>query len=149
MPSGLLEASVTLDVGQVAATDAHVVGRVRGMRIHGVELTGIAHGTGETITVQVKSAVPLPTGIFKDQLIIDWSVDRALRLRLLGMVWTMLAPLPVQPREAWDDRTAAAMRRVGVPSTAQRLKPGTSQPRGDGFRVMEIVHIYDDEDRCH
>jgi hypothetical protein len=65
-----------------------------------------------------------------------------------GMVWTMLAPLPVQAREAWDEKTVAAMRRMGVAPTRQPSKPGSSRPRADGFRLMEIIHIYDDEDHC-
>ncbi len=59
-----------------------------------------------------------------------------------GMVWTMLAPVPKPERQAWDEQTTAVMKRVGVAAQAPARKSG-----GEGFRMMEIIHIYD-EDRC-
>ena len=65
-----------------------------------------------------------------------------------GMVWTMLEPFPKPERPGWDEHTAAAMKRVGV--SAPSPSPGPAAGRKDpnpGFRMMEIIHIYDD-DRC-
>jgi hypothetical protein len=61
-----------------------------------------------------------------------------------GMVWTMVVPYPVQARAPWDERTAAAMRRMGVSPQAQRRGSGGAE----GFRLMEIIYIFEEEDRC-
>jgi hypothetical protein len=67
-----------------------------------------------------------------------------------GMVWTMVIPVPTQDRSGWDEKTTAAMKRIGV--SPRPLSPRNTHGRkdpspGDGFRMMEIIHIYG-EDRC-
>jgi hypothetical protein len=65
-----------------------------------------------------------------------------------GMVWTMLVPFPLPERPAWDEKTAAAMQRIGISPTP--AKGPTTRARSspvEGFRLMAIIHIYGD-DRC-
>jgi hypothetical protein len=65
-----------------------------------------------------------------------------------GMVWTMLVPFPVQDRPAWDEKTTAVMKRIGVPPPPPKPRtPLGGKGRPEGFRMMEIIHIYG-EDRC-
>jgi hypothetical protein len=62
-------------------------------------------------------------------------------------VLTMVVPLPAPERARWDAPTAAAMQRLGISPSSPRAASRAAKAPVEGFRVVEIIHIYS-EDRC-
>jgi hypothetical protein len=83
-----LKATIRFNDSSAAdGTSVKVAGQIRGgsrSRLRRIAFAGTGSVSNGIVTAQVESTAPLPTGIYKEQVQIDWGIDRAQGLVPVG-----------------------------------------------------------------